>query len=79
MARDRSSTPRQPPCWWCSKPLSNPFGKPIKGVERKVDGNMVRMHKVCSHDFNIEFRKITAQPKSGAAMDLYLSDALGDD
>jgi len=55
---------RQPPCWWCSKPLSNPFGKPIQGVERNVDGNKVRIHKICSHDFDSEFRKVTAQPSA---------------
>ena len=57
---------RQRPCWWCSKPLSNPFGKPVQGVARKVDGNVVRMHKTCSHDFDIEWRKLTAQPPMAA-------------
>lgn len=64
MTRPSSSATvkRQRPCWWCTKPLSNPFGKPVKGVERDVDGNKVRMHKTCSHDFDIEWRKLTAQP-----------------
>lgn len=62
---------RQPPCWWCSKPLSNPFGKPIKGVERKVDGNTVRMHKTCSTDFDIETRRVTAQPRMTATPSPY--------
>lgn len=70
---------KQPPCWWCSRPLSTPFGKPIKGVIHEIDGNKVRMHKVCSVDFVREFRKVTAQPTSGAAMDALLSDELGGD
>jgi hypothetical protein len=55
------------PCWWCSKRLTNPFGKPVAGRERIVDGNTVKMHEICSRAFDLEYTKITAQPRTEPA------------
>ena len=52
-----------PFCWQCGGQLTNPFGKPIEGVVRRVDGQEVKLHKVCAIDFDAEHRRLTAQPR----------------
>jgi hypothetical protein len=53
-------------CWWCSKKLTNIFGKPVEGVAVTLPGGLhqVRVHKMCSYDAGeyLHGTKITAQP-----------------
>jgi hypothetical protein len=52
-------------CWQCGGPLTNPFKRPVKGVERTLPlGEKVRMHEICARTFDEDQqdRKITARP-----------------
>jgi len=40
-------------CWQCGGTLTNPFKRPVEGVERTLPlGEKVRMHKVCAVTFD---------------------------
>lgn len=47
-------------CFQCGKRLYDAIGRVVIGVERKIDGNPVRLHKVCARTFDEDQRRVTA-------------------
>jgi hypothetical protein len=39
-------------CYVCGKVLADAMGRTVDGVAREVDGNRVRVHKVCAKTFD---------------------------
>ena len=52
-------------CWQCGGTLTNPFKRPVEGVERTLPlGEKVRLHKICAVTFDADQadRILTAKP-----------------
>ena len=52
-------------CWQCGGTLTDPFKRPVEGVERTLPlGEKVRMHKICAETFDLDQidRIVTARP-----------------
>ena len=49
-------------CFMCGKPLVDAIGHPVTPVERTVDGNLVRLHKVCAKTFDAD-KPLTARER----------------
>lgn len=62
LQRQDAATPRVGICFGCGQPMRQAVtGKPVKGVERRVDGNTVRLHKTCADTFDADNRQETAR------------------
>ena len=48
-------------CFVCGQRLKDAMGRVVLGVERFVDGNKVRMHKVCSKTFDNDAKRYVRQ------------------
>lgn len=51
-------------CYQCGKRLKDAVGHDVDGVERLLDGNPVRLHKVCAKTFDSDQRKEIPTPRS---------------
>jgi hypothetical protein len=49
-------------CYGCGKLLTDGVGRPVDGVSREVDGNPVRLHKVCAKTFDADMVRVSSAP-----------------